>query len=572
MIVQSKLQFQAKSEKISGSPGPKGNEAVAYELVEQLIQQGVEYFCLAPGMRLTPLAVAISAHPKARLFTHFDERALAFHALGYAKASGSPAAIVVTSGTALGNLYPAVMEAYYCHTPLILLTSDRPPEMRETKANQTCDQVKFFGRYVRFAFDLPSGATEFPPRFLRALVAQAVSRAKDLREGGPVQLNCPFPEPFLAEVPADGAREVPCQYEEAQVSASETSLKRIAALLQEHQKGAIVVGALPIGSDFAAVLALAETLKWPILADIASGIRSLGAQEPCIRYWESLLQGEDFAPEFVLHLGDQCVSKKLLQWRNAPLLHVSLHTEPWDPKYQITHRLICDPLRFCQQLLPSVEKRAERDRLDLWLEGAERVDQVVEAWFREEAQLSEIGLFRALLKCASPLFIANSMPIRDADRFFFPAKPIGPLFTNRGLSGIDGNIATCTGIATQTPLIAILGDLAALHDLNALAMLTKSPHPITLIIINNGGGGIFSFTAAHQSEMVREQLLAGSHAYTFEKAAALFEIPYARVKSKEELMPLLGKRCLVEVVTSREENALLHKALEARVASELSQK
>ncbi len=553
---------------------PKGNEGIAYELVNQLILQGVDYFCLAPGLRLTPFAVAIDAHPKAHLFTHFDERGVAFHALGYAKASGKPAAIVVTSGSALGNLYPAVMEASYAQVPLILLTSDRPPEMREVKANQTCDQVKFFGRHVRFTFDLPSAHAEFPPRFLATLVAQAVYRAKESGNSGPVQLNCPFPEPFLAHVPEGVATETPCIYEETKTTVSREGLARIAALLQKSRKGAIVVGTMPSGVDLTPLIQLAEKLRWPLLGDITSGLRSLGSPFPCIRYWQRLIvEDQGFAPECILHLGDQCVFKKLFQWRNkaTSLVQVSLHAEPWDPSFQLTHRVICDPLSFCKELPAFVEEEKETAWIDLWLASAERVDQLMQAEFCQEEALSEIGLFRALMDSPHALFVANSMPIRDADRFFFPEKSTPPIFASRGLSGIDGNIATCAGIASQQPLVAIIGDLAALHDLNSLAMLKKSTHPLTLIVINNGGGGIFAFTAAHQKEKVREEILAGSHSYTFEQAAALFGIDYVCAKRKEELLPFLGKTALIELFTSREENFALHKALEEKISEALDQ-
>lgn len=539
------------------------NERAARDLIDQLIQQGVTYFCSAPGFRSTPLALAAAEHPRAKLFIHFDERGLGFHALGYAKATGKPAALIVTSGTAVGNLYPAVMEAAHSNLPLIILTADRPPELRDVHANQACDQIKFFGSYVRYHFDLPTPSPERPNRFLATTVAQAVYRSKD----GPVHLNCAFSEPFLGQQPASFEPTIPCDYEKPEITASEASLKKWAALLNGAEKGAIVVGALRTPHEYAPLFELAEKLQWPILGDILSGLRSLGSQNSVVRYWETILKNEkDLQPDVILHLGEQCVSKKLLQWSEAPILHVSSHAERCDPKHQVTHRVICDPMRMCKQILPYLTK-CTKGWLREWKECEIQLEGAIQSFFSKEGKLSEPGLFKALPASFPALYIGNSMPIRDADRFFFPQTPTGPIFANRGLSGIDGNIATCAGIATSTPLIAIMGDQTALHDLNSLAMLKKSVHPVTLIIINNGGGGIFSFVSVPPKEKIAEEVFAAAHNWTFEKAAALFDIPYSHVERPSELTALLGETRIIEITTTRSENLALHRDLDLCLSS-----
>lgn len=535
------------------------NERSARELIDQLVLQGVDYFCLAPGFRCTPLALAVAEHQRAKLTVHFDERGVGFHALGYAKARAKPACVIVTSGTALGNLYPAVMEASLSNLPMVLLTSDRPAELRDVKANQACDQVKFFGSYVRFAVDLPAPHPHLPSRFLATTVAQAVYRSKE----GPVQINCPFPEPFFAKETAINEEKTPCIYDAAEAVATPASLEKWAARLSGVQKGVIVVGSHRSTYPFKPLLELAKRLEWPILSDITSGLRSIGSHDEIIRYWDFLLSEK---ADLVLKLGDQCVSKKLPEWIDAPIMHVSSYAERSDPKHQVTERLICDPFRFCADILPYIKKR--EGWLKQWKEKEARVSAFVSDFFKTEEQLSEPGIFHALPQTA--LFIANSMPIRDANWFFFPENARGPVFASRGLSGIDGNIATCSGISSTQPLIGIIGDQTALHDINSLALLKKSPHPATLLIINNGGGGIFSFVSIPQKEKIAEEVFAAAHSLSFQKAAELFELTYTRVQRADELAPLWGKTQIIEVATTRRENVALHRTLNQEIASCLS--
>lgn len=539
------------------------NERASRELIEQLIQQGVTYFCLAPGFRSTPLVLALAEHPSAEVFVHFDERGLGFHALGYAKATRKAAALIVTSGTAVGNLYPAVMEASSCNLPLLILTADRPADLREVGANQTCDQVKFFGNYVRFSFDLPAPSEFLPDRFLATTVAHALFCAKD----GPVHLNCAFPEPFWKNRNVPFIPESPCIYDCTNSSISLPILEKWKNLLDRAEKGLIVVGELHSTQPHTPLLELAEKLQWPILGDILSGLRTLGTQAATIRYWEEILQNEAaLSADVILHIGGRYVSKKLLECMKAPVLHISSHVQRCDPKHQVTNRLICDPLQFCEQILPHLDQRTH-NWLSQWKNWEKEVETALWTFFSEESPLTEPGLFRMLPDSFPALFIGNSMPIRDANRFFFPKGITGPIFANRGLSGIDGNIATCTGIAATTPLIAIMGDQTALHDLNSLALLPKCTYPLTLVILNNGGGGIFSLLALPQKEHIIETCFAGAHAYTFEKAAALFDIPYACVQQTSQILPFLGKTALIEVITNRKENAALHRAIETCLSS-----
>lgn len=551
----------------------KQNEIWAKTIVAQLIHQGVDYFCLSPGRRSTSLTVAIAENPEAKKFIHFDERGSAFHALGYAKATGKPAAVLVTSGSAVGNLFPAVMEAAYAHVPLILLTSDRPIELRDVMANQTCDQVKIFGDYVRYFFDLPTPREGLPKNFLATTIAQLVHRSQFPLKG-PVQLNCPYPEPFLAEETSSPLSIPPTTYALPQLTLSDSCAKSWAEKLQKTKKGVIVIGALPPSSS-SSISSLAKKLGWPILPDIISSYRHRADPMTIPHYHHILKALPDLQTDTVLYFGDHLASRALLTWlgNQSSLIQVSSHYQRNDPSHSVSDRVIADPHLFCERLLPLL-KQKENDSFLEWKEYSQRSGQIIASFLDEEPTLSEMGVIQTLKQMADErhaLFFGSSMPIRDADFFFFPQKPCGPIFANRGLSGIDGNIATCAGIASQISLIATLGDQALLHDLNSLAQLTKTTYPVKVVLINNGGGGIFSFFTPPSKEELWEKYFALSHEKTFEKAASFFDLPYSSVETKEELFDSLQgeKSCLIEVTTIRSENVSSHKNLETEIRSAL---
>jgi 2-succinyl-5-enolpyruvyl-6-hydroxy-3-cyclohexene-1-carboxylate synthase len=531
-------------------------------LIDQLIRHGVDTFCLSPGFRSTPLALAAAYHPKAKTVVHYDERGASFYALGYAKATKKPVAIIVTSGTAVGNLMPAVMEAWAANIPLILLTSDRPAELLDTQANQTADQIKIFGDYVRYAFHFPSPSAEVSPNFIATTVAQAV-----LQTGfplpGPVQLNCPFPEPFFSEEPELSTEVDKVDVELPHVQLEEKYARQWAETLNRSSSGAIVVGA---NGGTKEIAQLAEKLGWPILADTISGMREL-AHPQTIPYYHHLLKTcPDLSVSTVLYFGDALVSKNLLKWisERDRLIHISGYAKRCDPHHAVKERVICSAKTFCNALAPHVEKRLN-PLFKEWRALAEKI-----AFSLPGNPLTEPAVTNILEKHAQPgqaLFFGNSMPVRDAEFFFFPKKPCGPLFANRGLSGIDGNIATLCGIAQQMPVCAVIGDQTLLHDLNSLALMKKTGHPVQLIVINNQGGGIFSFVAIGKKKEVLDPYFAAKHTLTFEKSAEAFGIPYHKVTERENLEKLLHttQTCIIEVPTNREENFQLHQQIDKEI-------
>lgn len=542
------------------------NERGAKLIIDQLVQQGVGFFCLAPGSRSTPLAIAIAEQKKVPSVVHFDERGAGFHALGYAKATGKPAAVLVTSGTAVANLFPAVMEASYAQIPLILLTGDRPPELRDNGSNQTADQVKIFGDYVRWHVDLPCPDPLVFDAYIGTTIAHAVFRAMHDAKGA-VQINCMFREPLFSSSQTSFPTFQSTRYEESEPFPSSSTLETWGDLLSSQKRGVIIVGGNASTRDSAPLHALAKKLGWPLFADLLSGARIHS-----VPYYDLILKTvKELNAETVLHFGDRLVSKTLLEWLAscAPSLYflVARHPLRHDPKHQVTHRLACDPALLAEQILPHIRSSGSGWDEE-WQTHAAMIEQELAKIFAKTTSLTEPGLVHHLMDNLSPeyaLFLANSMPIRDADSFFFPKEKKGPIFANRGVSGIDGNIATCVGIAhgTKRPLLAILGDQTFLHDLNSLPLLKKCPYPVILLVINNGGGAIFSFLPIASKKELLDEYFAGAHTFTFEKAAELFDIPYALVETQDELASALmqKKTALIEIRTDRQENLHFHQQI-----------
>lgn len=545
-------------------------------IIDQLIMNGIDTFCVAPGSRSTPLAIAIAEHPQACSFVHFDERGIGFYAVGMVKAKKRAVAILVTSGTAVGNLLPSLMEAESERLALIVLTADRPPELQDCGASQTCDQVKLFSHYVRSQYNLPCPTSEIPERYLATTIAHAVFEAHGF-PAGPVHLNCMFRKPLFSHETLLKREVAFLKIEQTEKAPTQTSLKAVAEKLSACKQGLIIVGSLSHGVNVPLLLDLAEKLKWPVLPDILSQVRTTGAHPSIIRYYETLLRiSSDLTPEIVLHFGDRIVSKVLKYWLKehslTEYIQVADHPDRQDPHHQATWRFMCCPTRFCQEMIAKVQVNADSQWLRAWKTKSEQIESKLNVIFEEKKDLTEPGIVRELNKSLSSscaLFLGNSMPIRDADLFLYPDQPIGPIFGNRGVAGIDGNIATVAGIAAglKKPMIALLGDLTTLHDLNSLPLLSACKTPVLIAIINNQGGGIFSFLPIAEKKDLFETFIATAHSFNFEYAAKLFQLPYQHVDSKENWEKTLNsfyanpQTTLIEISSERSSNYRFHQEI-----------
>lgn len=574
------------------------NSSWAHSLIDQLILQGTKRFCIAPGSRSTPLVLAAARHPHAKVAVHFDERALCFFALGSAMATKKPAAVIATSGTAVGNLYPAVMEAHHSHIPMILLTADRPPELRDFGSNQATDQVKIFSPFVRWQTDLPCPSDAAGETYIRSQAAQAVFHAM---QGGPVQINCPFREP-LFETPT------PQNYGSTQplflpsFSPTGEQIAYVQNLLQSAKRGVIAIGRL--NCDPKPILELAARLRWPVFADLLSQARRFPTREQVRQFDYAIRSGSAPQPDCILHFGGRFTSKELPEWMKrskAILVHIDANGERIDPSLASPARIYSDPTLFCQSIpfnkcqnnlknrefgkeipgesehddstdrtdSPREYEKGEPDWLAKWQEIDTRIERAIEVVFNGSQSFTQAHWMRELgrkLPSNTAIFLANSMPIRDAEHFLFPKSTLG-FFANRGLSGIDGQLATAVGIAEEmkAPMVAILGDQSCLHDLNSLALLRSVKMPFLLIVSNNFGGEIFSYLPVARESEHFETLFAATHDLRFESAAGFFQIPYRSLTHishalSANLLPESGAQIL-EIFTSRKENACFQRRI-----------
>ena len=586
------------------SDSPNINALWSALIVEELARNGVRFFCLSPGSRSAPLALAVAGRPGARHAMHFDERGAAFHALGYTKATQRPAALVCTSGTAAANYLPAIVEAAMSRVPLIVLTADRPPELLDTGANQTIHQPGIFSHYTRWDVTLPCPDEAVPPQTLLTTIDYAVHRATGA-PAGPVHVNAMFREPlaptatdrdfapYVAPLAKWEAAQTPyTAYAPSHPVADTESHERVLELLRGARHGLIIAGALP-GDAGPAVRELAQTLNWPVFADIASGLRLGSPAPPVVHHYDLLLSTgaipKDCRPDVILQLGGAFVSKRLLQFldHSPPGHYILVDENPdrLDPAHRVSLRVEASPARFCAGICRGIASGMAPAQDPAWaghLYGlSETVNGVVAETLTQYDYLTEPTVARAVagdIPAGHTLFLGNSMPIRDMDRFASPHGAPVRVAVNRGASGIDGNIATAAGFArgAQTPVTALLGDLALLHDLNALAMLRELPQPVTLVVVNNDGGGIFSFLPVAGFPEHFEELFGTPHALTFAKAAELFGLQYAAPESLPEFKAAYRAAAaqtastLIEVRTNREDNLRVHQALRIAITSACS--
>ncbi|MBA2694198.1 MAG: 2-succinyl-5-enolpyruvyl-6-hydroxy-3-cyclohexene-1-carboxylic-acid synthase [Rubrobacter sp.] len=570
-----------------GEATARANRLWAKLIVEELVRNGVGLFCVAPGSRSTPLVAAIAENPKAETLIHFDERGTSFAALGYARATGLPAAWVTTSGTAVANGLPAVVEASTDDVPMILLTADRPPELRKTGANQTIEQPGIFGEYVRWSFDLPAPDLDVDAASVLTTVDQAVHRA--LRAPpGPVHINAMFREPFIPENAEDDLShhlerwresEAPyTRYSPTKPSVDDAGIEEIWSELRVVGRGLIVAGRLSSRKEGEAAARLAKALGWPLFPDIGSQARLGGGSEAAIPNYDVLLADEVFAsnaPEAVLHVGGGVVSKRLLQYisRHRPEPYIVVKESPsrLDPNHFVTRSVESDVAGFCDALSKLAGKDGRGGAwLDGWREASAKAERRVEVIAAKTGEITEPFVARSVSRNIPEghgLVVASSMPIRDMDAYAVSDRAYVPVAANRGASGIDGTVATAAGFARGTgrPATLVVGDLALLHDLNSLAMLRGLP--VTVVAVNNDGGGIFSFLPVSKEGAFFEEYFGTPQRVGFEHAAAMFGLEYESPETMRDFEEAYrgavsrDSSTIIEIRTDRAENVAFHRGL-----------
>ncbi len=562
------------------SSAPNFNALWARALIDELVRGGVREAVVCPGSRSTPLVLACKGDARLTTRSILDERSAAFFALGAAKATQRPSLVIATSGTAGAHFYPAILEAEASRVPLIAITADRPPELHGWGSPQTLDQQHLFGGHVRFFADL--GVPEGPilPH-LRATAARAVDRARS----GPVHLNVPFREP-LAPVP--GPLPIEFRNEPAVRHGRGTPIPDVSEAARElasRPRGVIVCGPRDVGGGLpAAVGALAQKLGYAVLAEAASQVRY--ALPGCSSHYDAILRDERWAralrPDAVVRIGGGLTSKILQGWlKGAFTVVIGESDNLVDPAYDAALALIGDSAATCRALADAIQIQAAPlgtaaapALAALWREAEERAASACE---RALTGLSEPLIARetlAALREDAVVFISSSMPIRDADAYADRAAPGVRVLSNRGLNGIDGVVSSALGAAAATgrPTTLLIGDLALLHDLHGLLAARRLGIPLTVVCVDNDGGGIFSFLPIAQATEDFEPLFATPQGVDLAQVAALCGARLHRPKTANELRVALREArglSIIAVRTDRARNVEDHRDLHQVVATAL---
>jgi 2-succinyl-5-enolpyruvyl-6-hydroxy-3-cyclohexene-1-carboxylate synthase len=559
--------------------------------IDGLAKSGVREAVISPGSRSTPLALLLAEHPDIRIYMNIDERSAAFFALGLAKASRQPVAILCTSGTAAANYYPAVVEANVSKIPLIVLTADRPPELRDVGAPQAIDQLNLYGDHVRWFREmaLPEQG-ENMKKYACFQAARAVSVAGGPTPG-PVHLNFPLREPLVPRMDASGFQpsgSFPPAVSHSHYDVSEETIEAVSVLCQRAEKGLIVCGVIDDADFTEAAVELAETLGFPILADPLSQLRSMSQMsELIIDSYDAILRAEAakaaLEPDVVIHFGGLPVSKSLsLFLKSLPkTTHIFVDGNGgWrDPNYLSSEMIYCSETVFCKKLSQYPYKKNAK-WIDVWKQANDLAKKTIRSHIDAVEELDEgkaVSMFCDLLPPESAVFVGNSMPIRDMDTFFHANNKNIRLLGNRGANGIDGIVSSAAGAAVHgRPLFLLIGDLSFFHDMNGLLAAKQHNIHLNIILLNNDGGGIFSYLPQAEEGKHFEWLFGTPTGLNFEHAARLYGAQYAKVFQWEDLKIAMMDALehegihIIEIPTDRDKNLQNHRLMWDQVSREIN--
>lgn len=578
---------------MSGALRRDATTAFARTLVDEWVRAGVGHACLAPGSRSAPLALALAGDGRIRVHVHLDERSAAFFALGTAKAAGKPGVVLCTSGTAAAHFHAAVLEAHHSRTPLIVCTADRPPELRDTGAGQTIDQVGLYGEVVRWSCDagVPEDVAGAGAAW-RALGARSAAEALG-PPPGPVHLNLPFREPLVptGAPPVDAAgRPGGRPWTEVVVTPrrlpDEDTIERVAATVRANPRGLLVAG-WGAGTASETTTRFAAAAGWPVLADPVSGVR---AGPHAVSTYDPLLRVTAFAaghvPDLVVRIGAAPTGKPANQSLLGPAVP-QIVVDPdraWlDPRHAAAELIAADP----DLLLGAVADRLGAPStpspwLESWL-GAEHaaraaLDRLLDEWeepFEGRVARDVIDM----LPAGATVLVASSMPVRDVESFARPRDGLR-LLANRGVNGIDGFVSTALGVAAANhgrgPVVGLLGDLCLLHDSNGLLGAAERGLDVTFVVLDNDGGGIFSFLPQAALPEHFDVLFGTPHGLDLTALGALHGLAAERVEKASAVVPAVeaavaaGGVRMVVVPTDRADNVDRHRAAWEGVATAIS--
>jgi 2-succinyl-5-enolpyruvyl-6-hydroxy-3-cyclohexene-1-carboxylate synthase len=555
----------------------------ATTFVDELTRCGIRHACLAPGSRSAAVALAFAEHEGISLHVTLDERSAAFLALGIAKATSAPVPVLSTSGTAAANFTPAVHEANMAGVPLIVLTADRPPELRDTGANQTIDQVKLYGDAVRWFSEvgLPEAQINQGTPYWRSLACRAVAEALG-SPPGPVHLNVPFREPLVpvqgegTYLDTSGARgKRPwTEVRHAPRNLPEHEIAALADELQSVERGLLIAGAGCTDAD--AVVRLAGALGWPLLADPLSNSR----RGPCaVAAYDHLLRvrsfvDHNFPVDLIVRIGSLGISKAL---SSLTVSSEEILIDPYgawrNPTLSLTRVIVADTAPLLDALAERVQHREPSSWLRTWTDADTVARKALEEVFEASEEISEPRLARELVTAlpdGSNLLVAASMPFRDVEWYSMPREGVH-FYGNRGANGIDGHVSTALGIAlgSGAPTFTLSGDLSLLHDQNGLLAEDKDAVALTFAVANNDGGGIFSFLPQAKDRRHFERLYGTPHHRDLAKVASLHGCEHVLLEKATDLPAALTRIRLgvriIEARTDRARNVEIHNDLQEAV-------
>jgi 2-succinyl-5-enolpyruvyl-6-hydroxy-3-cyclohexene-1-carboxylate synthase len=544
----------------------------------ELVRGGVSEVAISPGSRSTPLALAAERQRGLRVHVHLDERASGFFALGAAKATGRPAAVVTTSGTAAANLFPAVVEASMARVPLLLLTADRPAELRGVGANQTIDQLELFGPYVRWFVDadVPTASANARAEW-EELARRAVARSLGPRTG-PVHVNLPFREPLVpseAHVELGGAPRG--RIPESREASTTPTPAEVGALREalSLERGVVVAGSLR--AECRPALDLGERRGWPVIGEPTSRLRLPGSMS----VGPLLLADPAFAkahvPQLVVQLGAAPTSRAALAFAAAARRLVIIDPDGLvgDPSRHADLRIAADPASLLETVLPDLALATDATWLEDWRRADEAARGAVDELLDAGSEPFEGRVARDLaagLRDGSTLVVGSSMPVRDLDAYMAPREGLRVL-ANRGASGIDGFVSTVLGVSlAERPTFALCGDLTLIHDAGSLLWSARRGYHSVFVVPNNDGGGIFDLLGQRTLPEL-ETLFVTPHGLDLARLADASGAGYERIERAGDLVPAVERAAaaggvrIVEVPIDRERSIARRAEVAAAVAS-----
>jgi 2-succinyl-5-enolpyruvyl-6-hydroxy-3-cyclohexene-1-carboxylate synthase len=575
-----------------------GLTAFTTSFVDELTKVGVVDAVVSPGSRSTPLAYVMAEHPNMKVWMNIDERSAAFFALGIAKEKKKPVVLLCTSGTAAANYFPAIVEARISRVPLIVLTADRPHELRDVGAPQAIDQIGLYGKHAKWFVEMPVPEhTEEMMRFVRNMAARTAATAMQ-NPAGVVHLNFPFREPLIPVFDEMenyfSSADSRVMIENGYSQLSQKKCEELAVTIQNAKKGIIVCGQIEQDGFTEAILAFAEKVSFPILADPLSQLRcGLHDKSYLIDSYDTFLRNEtvinELQPDLVIRFGAMPVSKHLTLFiKNSISEQIVIDGGlGWrEPTGTLDEMIYCDEVIFCREMtkLVEVDNNAKQDKNEFLRKWKNITETTSVELSSNIAQMdghegSIFSLLAKMLPSKCNLFVSNSMPIRDLDAFFSNTYKETKIHANRGANGIDGVVSTALGVSasSENPTFLIIGDLSFFHDMNGLLAARMHDLNLFVIVINNDGGGIFSFLP--QSTEVRqfEKLFGTPHGMEFSSVVGIYGGTYCAAETMNDFVDAFEDLVLedglkiLEVFTNREKNIQCHRSLINKISQKLNE-